>query len=259
MMIVIYNWLLICYNSNSRIRWVKHMRILDVDEISVEKEKIKKLEDIRKNILLSTALAGGLVWKEKVYSFYSVIARELLDLFDSELLGDIQLCKCNVNFKRIYIKDKSIMYNQTNLFLNSVVKLDINSWLNQALLYIDNKTLPSFLTTSEKEQLFSKLDTSEIQLVNQHYNRQELNGDKYFLKNNTENVELLNILDKAGYFNMTIYEYMKIVATGDYDYHVKEIANKNFKITYNQYILEIGAYLSKEIEKNQINLRKEYR
>ena len=50
------------------------MRILDVDEISVEKEKIKKLEDIRKNILLSTALAGGLVWKEKVYSFYSVIA-----------------------------------------------------------------------------------------------------------------------------------------------------------------------------------------
>ena len=42
MMIVIYNWLLICYNYNSRIRWVKHMRILDVDEISVEKEKIKK-------------------------------------------------------------------------------------------------------------------------------------------------------------------------------------------------------------------------
>lgn len=226
------------------------MRILDVDEISVEKEQVKRLEDIRKNILLSTALAGGLVWKEKVYSFYSVIARELLDLFDNKLLEDLKLCKCNINFKRVYIKDKSIMYNQTNLFLNSVTKLDIGNWLNQALLYIDNKTLPSFLTTSEKEKLFSKLDTSEIQLVNQNYNRQELNGDKYFLQNNVENIELLNILDKAGYFNMTIYEYLKIIATGKYDYDIKDITNKSFKMTYNQYILEIGSYIAKEIEKD---------
>lgn len=227
------------------------MRILDVDEISVEKEGAKKLEDIRKNILLSTALAGGLVWKEKVYSFYSVIARELLDLFDNELLEDIELSKCNTNFKRVYIKDKSIMYNQTNLFLNSVTKLDVSNWLSQTLLYIDNKTLPSFLTTSEKEKLFSKLDTSEIHLVNQNYNRQELNGDKYFLQNNTENIELLNILDKAGYFNMTIYEYMKLVATGKYDYHVKDTAITNFKMTYNNYILEIGSYIAKEIEKKE--------
>lgn len=227
------------------------MRILDVDEISVEKEETKKLEDIRKNILLSIALAGGLVWKEKVFSFYSVIARELLDLFDNELLEDIELCKCNINFKRIYIKDKSIMYNQTNLFLNAVTKLDIPNWLNQTLLYIDNKTLPSFLTTREKEKLFSKLDTSEIHIVNQNYNRQELNGDKYFLQNNTENIELLNILDKAGYFNMTIYEYIKLVATGKYDYNVKDMTNTNFKTTYNNYILEIGSYIAKEIEKQQ--------
>lgn len=227
------------------------MRILDVDEISVEKEETKKLEDIRKNILLSTALAGGLVWKEKVYSFYSVIARELLDLFDNELLEGIELCKCNINFKRVYIKDKSIMYNQTNLFLNSVTRLDIPNFLSQTLLYIDNKTLPSFLTTSEKEKLFSKLDTSEIHFVNQNYNRQELNGDRYFLQNNTENIELLNILDKAGYFNMTIYEYIKLVATGKYDYNVKDMTNTNFKTTYNNYILEIGSYIAKEIEKKQ--------
>lgn len=224
------------------------MRILDVDEISIEKEETKRLEDIRKNILLSTALAGGLAWKEKASSFYSVIARELLDLFDNELLEDIQLCKCNNNFKRVYIKDKSIMYNQTNLFLNSVTKLDIPNWLNQTLLYIDNKTLPSFLTTSEKEKLFSKLDTSEIYIINQHYNRQELNGDKYFLQNNTENIELLNILDKAGYFNMTVYEYMKLVATGRYDYQIKDTANTGFKTTYNNYILELGSYVAKEIE-----------
>lgn len=225
------------------------MRILDVDEISVEKEKTKRLEDIRKNILLSTTLAGGLVWKEKVYSFYSVIARELLDLLDNELLEDTKLCKCNVNFKRVYLKDKSIMYNQTNLFLNSVTKLDIPTWMNQTLLYIDNKTLPSFLTTSEKEKMFSKLDTSEIHTINQYYNRQELNGDKYFMQNKVENIELLNILDKAGYFNMTIYDYIKLVATGKYDYDVRDITNSNFKITYNNYILEIGTYLAKEIER----------
>lgn len=224
------------------------MRIIEVDEISVEKDKTKRLEDIRKNILLSVSLAGGLVWKEKVFSFYETIARELLELFDNDLLENVSLNKCNNNFKRAYIKDKSIMYNQNNLFLNAVEKMNIESWLKQTLLYIDNKVLPSYLTTSEKEKLFSKLETTDIYLINQNYNRQELNGDKYFLNKKDDNIELLNILDKAGYYNMSIQEYIMLVATGKYSYEVKDITNKNFKITYNNYILEIGTYLAKEIE-----------
>lgn len=224
------------------------MRITEVEEISLEKDLKQRLEDKRKNISLAVALAGGLVWREKVESFHEVIAKELLEIFNDNLLDNLELNEFNKDYKRTYIKDKTIMYNRNNLFRNTYKKLDISKWLDQVLLYIDNKAIPDYLTVSEKEKIESIVDEDEIYIINQYYSNQELNKNRYLKDNTVEHKKVLNILDKAGYFNLTIYEYIKIIATGKYGYKYKYIVNKFFKITYNNYILEIGSYIAKEIE-----------
>lgn len=224
------------------------MRIKEIGEISLERELDSRLEDKRKNLSLAVAMASGLVWKEKVYSFYEVIAKELLEIFDENLLGNagIILNEFNYNFKKVYIGENTLMYNRNNLFLNATKKLDVKSFLNQVLVYIDNKKIPSYLTTKEKDKMFLYLTKEEIHIINQCYNKQELNGDKFFY-NNIGNKELMNILVKSGYFDMSIYDYILLMSTGKYSYKL-ETENIEFKKTYNNYILELGAYVAKQIE-----------
>lgn len=227
---------------------VINMRIGEIEELSLEKSLKQRLEDKRKNLSLAVALAGGLVWKDRVESFNEVIAKELLEIFTDNLLDDIELNEYNKDFNRVYIKDKTIMFNRNNLFRNTYNKLNISNWLDQVLVYIDNKIIPDYLTVSEKEKIETIATEKEIYIINQYYSIQVLNQNRYFKDETIENKKILGILDKAGYFNLTIYDYIKNIATGRYSYKYKYINNKIFKATYNNYILEIGSYIANEIE-----------
>lgn len=228
------------------------MRVTDISDISIQKDRITQLKDKQNNLAIAVSLASGLVWKDKVMSFYEIIAKELLEIFDNNLLDGILLDKFNKNYIRIFIDDKTIYFNRNNLFLNTYEQTEIKEWLKQELLILENKKLPSYITTEEKECLFKNMDFEEMHLVNKNYNRQELNSDRYMLNLiKDDETKLINSLTKANYFSLSIYEYMKIVAFGNYRY---DTASKDkgiiyFKKIYNDYILELGAYISKVIEK----------
>lgn len=227
------------------------MWFTDISSISVSKDRITKLKDKQINLSIAVSLASGLAWKDKVLSFYEIIAKELLEIFDNHLLDDFVLDKFNTNYIRISIKDKTIYFNRNNLFLNTYEEMNIIKWLQQELVILENKELPLYLTSSEKEDLFKTMTEEEIHLVNRNYNRQELNSDRYMLNLIKEDeTKLINTLTKADYFSLSIYEYIKLMATGEYSF--KTTSNDKgmvyFNKVYNEYILELGAYIAKKLE-----------
>ena len=232
------------------------MRITDIKNISIRKDKLDKLKDKKEILAISVALASGLAFKDKLFSFYEVIAKELLEIFDNDLLEDIELNKFNDNYIRIIIDSNSIYFNKSNLFLNTYELVDVKDFLKQNLIIIENKSLPIFLTSDEKLILFKNLSKEEIEVVNRNYNKQELNSNKFLLNlKKEEEIKLINILTKANYFSMSIYDYVKIMATGDndFDFDANDKKIKYFQTTYYNYILEIGTYISNIIERYLIN------
>lgn len=232
------------------------MRTTDIKNISISKNKLDKLKDKKEILAISVALASGLAFKDKLFSFYEVIAKELLEIFDNNLLEDIELNKFNDNYIRIIIDNNSIYFNKSNLFLNTYELVDVKSFLKQNLIIIENKSLPIFLTSDEKLILFKNLTKEEIEVINRNYNKQELNSNKFLLNlKKEEEIKLINILTKANYFSMSIYDYVKIMATGDYviDFDSNDKKIKYFQTTYYNYILEIGTYISNIIERYLIN------
>ena len=235
------------------------MRVTDISDISIPKKKITRLKDKQNSLAIAVSLAAGLAWKEKVISFYEVIAKELLEIFDNNLLDGFLLNKINKNYIRIFIGDKTLYFNRNNLFLNTYEQIEIEKWLEQELLIIENKNLPLYITSKEKEKLFMNMDKEEISLVNKNYSKQELNSDRYILNLiKGDETKLINTLTKANYFSLSIYEYIKIIASGDYEFETNDTDKGRiyFKKVYNDYILELGAYISKVIEK-YINENKE--
>lgn len=228
------------------------MRITDISNISISKNRITRLHDKKNNLAIAVSLAAGLAWKDKVLSFYEVIAKELLETFDDHLLDGILLDKFNKNYVKILLDDKTVYFNRNNLFLNTYEQLELGEWLKQELLIVENKELPSYLTSDEKESLFKNMTQEEIYLVNRNYNRQELNSNRFLLNLiKSDETKLINALTKVGYFSLSIYDYVQTIATGNYEYGVisKDKRIIYFKNTYNNYILELGAYISKVIEK----------
>ena len=53
------------------------MRVTDISDISIYKDKISRLKDKQKCLAISVSLAAGLAWKKKVQSFYEIIAKEI--------------------------------------------------------------------------------------------------------------------------------------------------------------------------------------
>ena len=84
-----YKYILFCYNCYENKKWVIMMRITDIKNISISKDKLDKLKDKKEILAISVALASGLAFKDKLFSFYEVIAKELLEIFDNDLLEDI--------------------------------------------------------------------------------------------------------------------------------------------------------------------------
>ena len=115
------------------------MRITDIKNISISKDKLDKLKDKKEILAISVALASGLAFKDKLFSFYEVIAKELLEIFDNDLLEDIELNKFNDNYIRIIIDSNSIYFNKSNLFLNTYELVDVKDFLKQNLIIIENK------------------------------------------------------------------------------------------------------------------------
>lgn len=237
------------------------MRITDISDISMPKSKIAYLKDKQNSLAIAVSLAAGLAWKDKVISFYQLIAKELLEIFDNNLLGEFLLDKFNKNYVRIFIEDKTLYFNRNNLFLNTYEQIDIKEWLKQELLILENKDLPSYITSNEKEKLFKNMTEEEIALVNKNYSKQELNSDKYMLNLvEGEETRLINTLTKADYFSLSIYEYIKLIASGSYEFNTdsEDKGRIYFKKIYNEYILELGIYVSKAIEKYIKELEKNH-
>lgn len=228
------------------------MQVTDIKDISINKTKLDKLKDKKEILAISVALASGLAFKDKLFSFYEVIAKELLEIFDNGLLEEMELYKFNDNYIKMQIEEKTIYFNKNNLFLNTYELISINEFLNQDLIILENKNLPLFLTSFEKEELFKNLNQDEIRLINKNYNKQELNSNKYILNLSSEDeIRLINVLTKANYFSISIYNYIKSIATGKYliGSDCEDNRLKYFKNTYDNYILELGIYISNTIEK----------
>ena len=108
-----------------------------------------------------------------------------------------------------------------------------------------------YLTSKEKEEMFKTLSDDERDILNANYNRQELNSDRFVQSIIEEDKDkLLDILNRFNYFDITVSEYINLIADGNYEYRNKT-DSKNieiFKNTFNNYILELGAYVANEIE-----------
>ncbi len=228
------------------------MRATDIKEISTLKDRISLLKDKKNIIAMSVSLASGLAWKNKVCAFYEVIARELLEIFDKKLLNNVVLDKINTNFSKLYISNQIIYFSRNNLFLDSYEKIKIDDWLKQTLLIIESKSLPSYLTSYEKEEIFQYIKEEEMDIINRNYNKQELNSDKFMLDLDENDIsDLIKILTKANYFSLSVYDYLKMIAQNNYSYeldYIKDKELKYFKNTYNNYILELGSYIAKVLE-----------
>lgn len=228
------------------------MEITEFQNFSKEKDKKELLLDKKNNISLAISLASGLAWKDKVESFHEVIAKELLELFDNNLLDDIKLDKIASDYLFIEIEDKRIFFRKNNLFLNSFTKLDTKTFLMQQLIYKERKYLPQYLTIKEKKEMFEKISEEEKQIINRNYSKQELNQDKYLLNLNEEDTEnLIEILTKANYFSLDIYNYLKYISLGKYKVSINDNGTndiKKLKAIYNNYILELGAMVANKID-----------
>ena len=223
----------------------------DIKEICTNQNKHDKLEDIYKTLSISCSLANGMVWKEKTKSFYKTIAREIKDVLDNNLLENVSFKKFRNKYLRINVESNSLIFLKNNIFDIESEKLNQKDWVNQRLVIIEKPELPMYLTSKEKEEMFKTLSDDERDILNANYNRQELNSDRFVQSIIEEDKDkLLDILNRFNYFDITVSEYINLIADGNYEYRNKT-DSKNieiFKNTFNNYILELGAYVANEIE-----------
>lgn len=228
------------------------MSILTVKELSGKQNIEQRLKDISKNISFSVALSSGIAYKKKMESFYKIIAKELKELIDSGLLSNLSLYKFHNHYLRVISQNMNICFLKNNIF-NQEVKLSTEKWLDQSLVYLENQELPKFLSSKEKEELMKSVDSDLESIIIRNYSRQELNSDRYMLTLNEEDkVILLRIFRKYNYYDISVRKYIEMMAS-NYSYEIdSSLENKQLKIAYNNYILELGSYISKEIE-NYLN------
>lgn len=224
------------------------MSILEIKELTGKQTIEHKLKDISKNISLAVALSSGMAYKSKMESFYKMIAKELKELIDSGLLQSLTLCKFHNHYLRATLENKSLCFLKNNIFTQDE-KLSVDNWLDQRLVYLENQELPNFLSAKEKEKLIQLVDNDLETIIIKNYSRQELNSDKYLLTLNEEDKAiLLRIFRKYNYYDISVKKYIEIMAS-NFDYSIESnVENQKIKTTYNNYILELGAYISREID-----------
>ena len=207
----------------------------DIKEIYTNQNKNDKLEDIYKTLSISCSLANGMVWKEKTKSFYKTIAREIKDVLDNNLLENVSFKKFRNKYLRINVESNSLIFLKNNIFDIESEKLNQKDWVNQRLVIIEKPELPMYLTSKEKEEMFKTLSDDERDILNANYNRQELNSDRFVQSIIEEDKDkLLDILNRFNYFDITVSEYINLIADGNYEYRNKT-DSKNIEIFKNTF------------------------
>lgn len=218
------------------------MEIIGINNIFINKDKKEILNDKYKNISLCLSLASGYIWEEKVNSCSKLIAQELLDFFCSDgekytypILTD--------NFYRITIDNNKVYFRKNNTFGEE--NLNKDAFLRQKLIFVENHNIPQFLQEEEKEKMKNLLSIEENIVLNNAYNKQELNTDKYYLDGTYNKLKLQKILTKAGYYDISVRDYLLNISNNKIKL---KINNKLFQDTYNNYILELGSYVARKIK-----------
>jgi len=218
-----------------------NVKVDGIKDIFTSKDKKEKLKNKYKNISICLSLASGYVWKEKV-NCSNLIAQELLDYFNNNEEKDTY-SELIDNYYKISIGDNFLYFRKSNTFGDNE-HLDKESFLNQKLVFSENHKIPLFLLDVEKEKMQENLSTDEQRILNKAYNRQELNGNKYYLEN-VDKLEIQKVLEKTGYYEITIGDYLLNMSK---DNKELKIDNQLIKNAYNNYILEIGCYVAKKIK-----------
>lgn len=222
----------------------------EIKQIYNKKNYNNILNDSYKILSISVSMANAITWKEKEKSFYKIIANELKEIFDNKLLSGMQFKKISNSFYRTEISGTSILFLKNNIFSDSDELLEIGDFLKQNLIKTE-KNVPEYLTTGQLNELLGKLNDKEKNIINEAYPTQELNTNKFYLNDKRLNLDLINIFEKDNYFSINIIDYINIMHDNyDYNYDSEDYKNKIFKDTFNNYILELGAYIASVIKNN---------
>lgn len=218
------------------------MKTVEIAGMIAKREDNEILKDIYMNLSLCVSMASGYVWKDKVSSFYKLIAVELLSFFDSNILS--------VNYPVLY--DEFIKENNGsfNTYFRKDCKfgeeaLSKTEFLRQKLIYVDCYQLPNFLTSDAKRELAKVLSKDDIITMNELYNKQELNGDRYFMVDSSDKKQkFLNILEESAYYSITINDYLTMMSKGEL------FLNSAHREVFDTCILQIALYIAKKIKEN---------
>lgn len=228
------------------------MSILSIQELSKKQDSEKRLRDISKNLSFSVALSSGMAYKDKMESFYKVIAKEINELIDSDLLDHLTLYKFHNQYLRVHVQNQNLCFLKNNMIVKES-RLTTEDWLDQKLVYLENQELPTTLSSREKSELMASVDQDLEAIIIRNYSRQELNSDRYLLTLREEDrVILSRIFRKYHYYDINVRKYIEIMASNYFYEMSTEEENKQLKIAYNNYILELGLFLANEID-NYLN------
>lgn len=215
------------------------------------------LKEINETILLSI----GQVLNEKHQSFNSVIAVQLRNLLYEgkiqHINSDLKLLKFKDKWLEFDIhSDDIVCYRDSDLFEGITEKISLSDWLNQKLIYIkrNNSPIPDVIYDSSFLSLVDKIKKADKEILLNAFEEKEceLDGEKimgYTLKssiNQDEIEKVVCILDTYGYNNITVSEYIKLIAdkTGahlDIEWPVGLMMIHNDQINY---IIPIALYIS---------------
>ena len=217
------------------------------------------LKELNETLLLSI----GQVLQDKRQSFNSIIAVLLRNLLYEEKIlhidKELKLPKFQDKWLELDIhgeENEIVCYRDSELFKDTTENLCLNDWLKQKLVYIKRQTtMPKVIYDSSFEPLVEKIkNRDEKQFINTIFQQDEyiLSGEKivgYSVKSSatTDDInKIADILDKYGYDNITVGEYIKLLAdkTGahlDYEWPIGLMMIHNDQINY---MLPIGLYIS---------------
>lgn len=220
------------------------MSKLDLEIIN-NKSNSDYLKDISNNLKMLSYFA----YDKKQESLYQSVAKEIISLMNNDYFMSLHLKKIKENYYRINSNDKSYLFVKGNIFSEVLIKAD--EFFEQKLVKLENYELPPVLTEEEKQNIIHTYEDSKT-LINKNYSRQELNSTDFNLTLDTNDLnKLFDIFDKMKYYGLTIREYIELVADNyDYKNDYEDNKMKLFKNTFNNYIVELGLYLSKVIEDN---------
>ena len=220
-----------------------------MSKLNLEIIKDKNNNDYLKDISNNLKMLSYFAYDKKEYSLYQSIAKEIVSLMNNDYFMTLHLKKIKENYYRITTNDKSYLFVKGNIFSEVLIRAD--EFFDQKLVKLENYELPTMLKEEEKQNIIHTIEDSKA-LINKNYSRQELNSTDFNLTLDSNDLpKLFDIFDRMKYYGLTVREYIELIADNyDYKNNYEDNKMKLFKNTFNNYIIELGLYLSKAIEDN---------